>query len=109
MKTSQLITVLVSVPSSELGEQIAHQLVSAHIAACVNILPKMKSVYSWKGAVEVSEEFLLIIKTSSHRFGALQQEVRTLHPYDTPEIIALPITDAFSEYANWVLQESSEQ
>ena len=107
METSQLITVLVSVPTSELGEQIAHQLVSSHLAACVSILPRMKSVYFWEGAVEVSEEFLLIIKTSSHRFGALQQEVRTLHPYETPEIIALPITDAFAGYANWVLQESS--
>ena len=98
------IVTLCSVPDRECGEKIARALVDEHLAACVNILPGVASVYRWKGQVERAEECLLIIKTGVLKFEAVKQRVQALHSYELPEIIAIPITAGSSEYLNWITE-----
>ena len=97
------IVVLVTCGSVKEGRKIARALVEQRIAACANILTSpVQSVYRWKGKVESAKEFLLIIKTTQSRFAKLKAEVKTLHSYDVPEIIALPIALGASNYLAWV-------
>lgn len=86
---------------------LARALVEARLAACVNLLPGVRSVYRWQGAVEESDETLLLIKTAADRFEALKAELLRLHPYELPEIIAVPLTHAHTPYLQWLLNESS--
>jgi periplasmic divalent cation tolerance protein len=97
------IVVLVTCGSVKEARRIARALIERRLAACVNVLQgPVESVYRWKGRVESAKEFLLVIKTSRRRFGALQAEVRRLHSYDVPEIVALPIERGSREYLDWV-------
>jgi periplasmic divalent cation tolerance protein len=97
------IIVLVTCSSANEARKIARSLVERRLAACVNILrAPVESIYRWKGSVESARELLLVIKSSRARFAALQAEVRRLHNYDVPEIIALPITAGSREYLAWV-------
>jgi periplasmic divalent cation tolerance protein len=97
------IAVLVTCGSMKEGRRIARALVERRLAACVNVLQApVESVYRWKGKVESAREVLLVIKTSRRRFGALQAEVRRLHSYDVPEIIALPVTNGSRDYLEWI-------
>jgi periplasmic divalent cation tolerance protein len=97
------IAVLVTCGSVKEARRIARTLVERRLAACVNVLQApAESVYRWKGRVESAREFLLIIKTSRRRFGALQAEVRRLHSYDVPEIIALPVASGSRDYLKWI-------
>ncbi|MBI4322760.1 MAG: divalent-cation tolerance protein CutA [Candidatus Omnitrophica bacterium] len=97
-----LIVVLVTCPSQRSAKQLATALVSTRLAACVNVLPRAQSIFRWKGKVERASESLLIIKTSARRFPALMRAVRAHHPYEIPEIIALPIVKGFRPYLAWV-------
>lgn len=94
--------VLTSCPDKEVAELIAHALVKEGLAACVNIIPPMQSLYRWKGKVEQASEQLLIIKSSSARFPAIRDRIQTLHPYELPEIIAVPIADGLPGYLAWL-------
>ena len=85
------IVVLVTCGSAEEARKIAHALVERHLAACVNVLDGVESVYRWKGAVEQASECLLLVKTTRGRFDQLQPAIRALHSYELPEIVALPI------------------
>ncbi|MBV9612930.1 MAG: divalent-cation tolerance protein CutA [Acidobacteriaceae bacterium] len=85
--------------------RIANALVSERLAACVNVSPPVTSIYRWQGKVETAREVLLIIKTTQERFPALQNRIISLHSYDTPEIIAVPITNGSEQYLSW-LRES---
>ncbi|MGH6876234.1 MAG: divalent-cation tolerance protein CutA [Rhizomicrobium sp.] len=97
------IIVLVTSGSQKEARQIARSLVEAKLAACVNISQApIESIYRWKGKVETAREFLLVIKTSRKRFAALETEVRRLHSYDVPEIIALPIQQGSRSYLAWI-------
>jgi periplasmic divalent cation tolerance protein len=97
------IVVLVTCGSSAEARKIARALVEGRLAACVNILRvPVESVYRWEGKVESSKEVLLMIKTSRHRFPALERTIKRLHSYDTPEIIALPIAAGSSDYLAWI-------
>ena len=96
------IVTLCTVPDRECGEKIARALVDEHLAACVNIVPGVASVYRWKGKVERAEECLLIIKTGVSRFDVLKRRIQELHPYELPEIIALPIIHGSREYLKWI-------
>jgi periplasmic divalent cation tolerance protein len=87
--------------------QIGGALVEERLAACVNILPGMQSIYRWKGEVEQADEVLLLIKSTSQRFGALCDRVKELHPYETPEIVALPVADGLGNYLGWIREEVS--
>ncbi|KAL6770459.1 CUTA1 [Auxenochlorella protothecoides x Auxenochlorella symbiontica] len=94
----------VSVPSEEVGQQIAGALVEGRLAACVNIIPGIQSVYMWKGKVERDEEHLLVIKTQSTLVPDVVARVKALHPYVEPEVVALPISGGSASYLAWVAE-----
>jgi periplasmic divalent cation tolerance protein len=96
------ITVMMTAGSREEAARLAEMLVGARLAACVQILPEIESVYRWQGEVRREPEVLLLAKTTEARFPLLEREVRALHSYDTPEIIALPITHASAPYLAWL-------
>ena len=97
------IMVLMTAGSREEAARLAEMLVGARLAACVQILPEMESVYHWKGEIRRDPEFLLLAKTTEARFPLLEREVRALHSYETPEIIALPIVAASAPYLEWLI------
>ncbi len=99
---SELIVVYVTVGSSAEGDRLAHALVEERLAACVNRIRPVQSIYRWQGQVERSEEELLIIKTKSGLFDRLKKRVQDLHSYSVPEIIALPITEGNEDYLKWL-------
>jgi len=101
------IVTLCTVPDRESGERIGHTLVEERLAACVNIVPGITSVYRWQGKVEKAAECLLIIKTVTSRFEALKTRILELHPYEVPEVIGIPITSGSSDYLKWVTDNSS--
>jgi periplasmic divalent cation tolerance protein len=94
--------VLCTVPDRDTAEQIATALVTEQLAACVTIAPGLTSVYRWKNRIEKDAEYLLIIKTRSAVFATLKDSIRRLHPYELPEVIAVPITDGLPEYLDWI-------
>ena len=100
------IVTLCTVPDRESGEKIAAALVAEHLAACVNLVPGLSSTYRWKGKVEKAEECLLIIKTGVSRFDVLKRRIQELHPYELPEIIALPIIHGDRNYLNWITEST---
>lgn len=88
--------------SGEEAARLADLLIGAHLAACVQILPEMESVYRWEGKIERQAEVLLLAKTTRSRFEDLEREVRALHSYETPEIVAVPIVDGSTPYIDWL-------
>ena len=96
------IVVLSTCASEADAEKLARALVSGELAACVNVVPQIRSFYRWKGALEAADEFLLLIKTSRSLFDALKIELEKLHPYEVPEVIALPIVAGSENYLNWL-------
>ncbi len=94
--------VLTTCPDQACAERIAQALVEEGLAACVNILPPMQSIYKWKGKIETASEQLLVIKSTLARFPAIRDRLRALHPYELPEIIAVPIADGLPEYLAWL-------
>jgi periplasmic divalent cation tolerance protein len=100
---TQFRVVLVTCGSLTEARRIAHGVVSARLAACVNIiLSPVESFYTWKGKLEKAPEYLLVIKTTSKRLAALEKEVQRLHSYDVPEFIALPIAAGSRNYLSWL-------
>jgi periplasmic divalent cation tolerance protein len=100
--SDQFVVALTTLPADGDVETFARQLVEEKLAACVNILPTMRSVYRWKGGVESADERQLVIKTTAARLAALESRLRTLHPYDLPEFIVLPITQGSASYLSWL-------
>jgi periplasmic divalent cation tolerance protein len=101
--TGKLI-VFVTCQSAAEAEVIARTVVEEHLAACVNVMPGVRSCYMWDLEMKWSEEVLLLIKTTEVRFLALQTRIRELHSYDIPEIVAVPIEIGFDKYLQWVAQ-----
>ncbi len=99
---AEAIVVLMTAPSREEAARLAEMLVGSHLAACVQILPEMESVYRWQGIVERAPEHLLLAKTTRANFETLETEVRALHSYETPEIVALPVAAISSPYMEWL-------
>ena len=97
------IVVLVTCGSEEEAQKIAHALVEEHLAACVNLVSPIRSIYRWEGKIWDEKEGLLIIKTQKKRFQELEKKIKSLHSYSVPEIIALPVADGSSSYLNWLL------
>ncbi len=95
--------VLITAGSRDEAVRLAEMMVGSRLAACVQILPEMESIYWWKGTVERAPEHLLLVKTSPDNFERLEQEVRALHSYDTPEIIALPVSASSAPYLEWLM------
>jgi len=99
---SEYVLVLTTLPADADATGFAQALVDAHLAACVNLLPLMESVYRWGGALERESERQVLMKTSRLRVDALWERVRDLHPYDVPEFVVLPIVDGNNAYLQWL-------
>lgn len=96
--------VLSTTGSEDEARKIARHLVEHKLAACVNIVPQIESIYRWQGKVESSREWLLVIKTTVERFAEVQKAIRELHSYDLPECMAIAIDDGSSDYLQWIAQ-----
>jgi periplasmic divalent cation tolerance protein len=100
------LLVLTNVPERAAAERLADMLVEQRLAACVNILAPCRSVYRWKGAVQHDEEHPMLMKTTLERYPALEQALRAAHPYELPEIIAVPVERGLPAYLEWVAAET---
>ena len=100
------LLVLTNVPDNAVAERMAHALIEARAAACVNILAECRSVYRWQGAVETTNEVPLLIKTTAEAYPRVEQILRECHPFAVPEIIAVPIEHGLPEYLAWVATET---
>jgi periplasmic divalent cation tolerance protein len=101
------LLVLTNLPDRAAAERLADALVEQRVAACVNILAPCHSVYRWKGSVQREDEHPVLIKTTSERYPALESAIRDAHPYELPEIIALPVERGLPAYLAWVAGETS--
>jgi periplasmic divalent cation tolerance protein len=110
METSQTgcqtLLVLTNLPDAASAEALATTLVRERLAACVNVLAPCRSVYRWQGEIESAQEVPLLIKTTAMRYAALEAAIRAGHPYELPEIIAVPIAHGLPEYLSWVFTET---
>ncbi|MFO1519349.1 MAG: divalent-cation tolerance protein CutA [bacterium] len=102
MSQNKFIAVFSTISSQKAAEKIAVRLVEEKLAACVNITSKIKSVYAWKGKLYREGEFLMLIKTRQSLYARLEKRLKSLHPYETPEIIALPILKGSPGYLSWL-------
>lgn len=98
----KVLIVVCNVPDAALATQMATVLVEAQLAACVNILAPCQSVYRWQGQTESASEIPLLIKTTSAQYAALEAKIQELHPYEVPEIVALPVETGLPAYLGWV-------
>ncbi len=98
----EVLVCLCTCPDVELARTLGLALVDERLAACVQLLPGVESIYRWEGAVETGAEILLIIKSTRGRFGDLQARLATLHPYEVPELVALPAVAGLPAYLHWV-------
>jgi periplasmic divalent cation tolerance protein len=98
--------VLVTAPDAETGARLARDVVGSRLAACVNLVTSVRSIYRWEGEVKDEGEVLLLIKTRSDRCDALSRRIREVHPYDVPEVLVLPAAGGSAEYLDWVRAES---
>lgn len=102
--TTECQIVLSTCPDEQTAERLAAALVEKDIAACVNIIPGIQSVYQWKGGVEKDREWLLVIKAGADRYGDIERTIVSLHPYELPEIIAVPINAGLPAYMAWLTE-----
>src|SRR5262249_22978983 len=105
--THEYVMVLPTLPTDAEGAAFARALVEERLAACVNLLAPMESIYRWDGNIESEAERQLMIKTSRERVGALWDRVREMHPYDVPEFLVIPIVDGNDAYLRWVAESTS--
>jgi periplasmic divalent cation tolerance protein len=100
------LLILTNVPDVAIAEKLAHVLIEDRAAACVNVLAACRSIYSWQGRVETVDEIPLLIKTTATNYPLVEAIVRAHHPYDVPELIAVPITYGLPAYLDWVAKET---
>ena len=100
------LVVLVTTPSPERAAEIARAVVDERLAACGNVVPNLRSIYRWEGKVQDEEEALLVLKTTRARFEALRDRVLALHPYEVPEVLALPVEAGSARYLAWIAGET---
>ena len=98
----KILLALSTFPDAEIARRISNQLVSERFAACANIFPSVESIYRWKDKIESGNETLVLFKLSEDRQSAFQDKLRSLHPYDVPEIIFVPIASGLTDYLQWV-------
>lgn len=104
---TDVVLVLTTVPSAEVGATLARTLVQARLAACVNVLPPMTSIYRWKGEVQQDTECQVIVKTLRSRVDEVRALMRRTHPYELPEFVVVPVEAGESAYLAWVADEAS--
>ena len=97
-----MIVVLTTVPNEEEGDALAEKIVGEHLAACVQVLPRMTSIYHWEGKVQRETEHLLLIKTLEEKFAELEKFIQANHSYEVPEIVAFKAAEDFEPYARWL-------
>ena len=105
MLKENLLVVLVTTPREDAAEARARPLIEGGFAACVNIIPSVRSIYNWEGKLNDENEALMFIKTTEEAFSELEDKIRKLHSYDCPEIVAIRPHHVFSKYASWVESE----
>src|SRR4051812_4387769 len=96
------IVVLSTCATRKDAEKMARALLEERLAACVTVVPRVRSYYHWKGAIEVTDEFLLVVKSSRELFAGISSVFEKLHPYDVPELLALPVVEGAANYLNWL-------
>ena len=101
-KSAEFCLVLSTCPTQDVAESIAMMLVENKLAACVNIVPGLTSVYEWQGNIEKSQEYLLLVKTKSTAFPAVESAIMERHPYELPEIISIPLNNGLANYLSWI-------
>lgn len=104
---SDYLIVLTTMPDNDRCMHLANLLIKRKLAACVNILPRMTSIYQWQGELELGTEHLMMIKTHRDRYAELEQAIRGDHPYELPEIIAVPIDRGLPEYLQWIRDDTT--
>ncbi|MDP2111229.1 MAG: divalent-cation tolerance protein CutA [Thiobacillus sp.] len=102
------LLILTNLPDVANAEKLAHALIERRAAACVNVLAACRSIYRWQGAVEAADEIPLLIKTTAANYPLVEEIVRAQHPYDVPELIALPITHGLPAYLGWLATETEK-
>lgn len=107
MDDEQVLMAMTNVPDAATARTLARALVDARLAACVNILPGVQSVYRWQGAVEEAAEITLLVKTTRRHYPQLQQAILAAHPYDLPEVVAWPLTEGHPPYLHWIAAQTS--
>ena len=105
--TREEIVCFITAPSEDEAAKIARSLVEAKLAACVNVVKNIRSIYSWQGNIEDDAEVLMVAKTRKSLFKELSAKVKDLHSYDVPEVIALPVVDGSEDYLNWLRDATS--
>ncbi|HSK10801.1 MAG TPA: divalent-cation tolerance protein CutA [Vicinamibacterales bacterium] len=100
--TPEYVIVLTTLPADADGPEFGRRLVEERLAACVNLLPLMESVFRWEGQIERDTERQIVVKTSRERIAALWERIRDLHPYEVPEFVVLPIIDGSDAYLRWL-------
>ena len=103
---TEALVVLCTFPNEEKARQIGTHLVERQYAACINILPAVEAIYQWQGKLCQETEILTVIKTTRQAFPVLSRELTALHPYDEPEIIALPVVDGSAGYLSWLTDQT---
>lgn len=106
MSDEQILLVMTNVPDASTAQAMARALVEAKLAACVNLLPGVQSVYRWQGAIEEVHEITLLIKTLRRHYPQLQRAIVAAHPYDVPEVIAWPLSEGHLPYLHWIAAET---
>ncbi|HEX5364097.1 MAG TPA: divalent-cation tolerance protein CutA [Gallionella sp.] len=104
----EVLVVLTNLPDAASAERLARQLIEQRLAACVNQLAPCNSTYRWQGEIETATEVPLLIKTTRAAYPLLEQAIRAAHPYELPEIVALPVAAGLPGYLAWVAQETGE-
>lgn len=106
MKPEDCFVVLITASGEEEAARIGKELLEARLAACVNIIPSVRSLYWWEGSIQDDHEVLMIAKTRKDLFSSLREKVKELHSYTVPEVLALPVADGFDKYLFWVREET---
>ena len=101
---AEILLALSTFPDADTARRISNQLVTENFAACANILPAVESIYRWKEKIETAAEVIVLFKTTQDRQKAFQEKLRSLHPYDVPEIIFMSVTNGLPEYVRWVIE-----
>jgi periplasmic divalent cation tolerance protein len=106
---TEILLVFTNLPDRTSAEHVARALIEQQAAACVNIMQGCTSLYRWQGQLETADEVPLLAKTTRAAYPRLEQTIRKLHPYELPEIIAVPVNAGLQEYMNWVIQETPDK
>ena len=106
---SEIIIVFVTVPGLREGSRISKAILTSRLAACVNVIPGVQSIYKWKGKIVQEKEAMLVLKTTRPRYRKLEQKIKQLHPYEVPEVIAIPLIFGSPQYIEWVTREVADR